>query len=111
MTNRDIDQLTGAFAYAIAALDAQAADKNGSLALCNKVNQCWDELLTEREALLKIARAVATWGDHVAPEFLSPHDCPHCELPARDDKDWPIIEHLPDCPVTQARALLGEEQP
>lgn len=52
MTNRDIDQLTGAFAYAIAALDAQAADKNISLALCNKANQCWDELLAERAARL-----------------------------------------------------------
>lgn len=59
MTNDEIDQLTGAFAYAIAALDAQAADKDAALALCNKANQCWDDLLTEREALLKIVRAVA----------------------------------------------------
>ena len=68
------------------------------------------ERLRAREAAWReIGQAVAAWGDEHGEEWLTPNDCPHCNLPARDDKDWPIVEHLPDCPVVKARALLANE--
>jgi len=58
-------------------------------------------------SLRQIAQAVAEWGDEHSERWLSPNDCPHCNLPARDEKDWPIVEHEPNCPITKARILAS----
>jgi len=64
------------------------------------VSQAVEPLLAEHAALREIVEAVASIPDEDYEE-----QCPFC----RESPGYVSIRHLPDCPVTKARKLLGTE--